>query len=271
MQSFGACEKVIDMTLTLFRDLTVGYMSSKLLSKLDAINFILTHHSPQYYSFLQTCANARNRTIFYSTIARMIFMEDSSVKFRTFTVPLQQIFDGIHAASAGATSAAQLRQNVPAATVTGLFRDLMGISAATMCRRAYSMLFEWLYPAHFPVIVLCLQAWADTPAVTTPLLKFMLEFVSNKGQCLTFESSSPNGILLFREISKVLVTYSTAILQVRAPLFAGFFGTIENRIENAPCAHLNTLCNSKPAKQTRHYSAHKATAAQTQMRTSSMC
>ncbi|EEC75738.1 hypothetical protein OsI_12617 [Oryza sativa Indica Group] len=38
--------------------------------------------------------------------------------------------------------------------------------------------------------------------VTTPLLKFMCEFVLNKAQRLTFDSSSPNGILLFREVSK---------------------------------------------------------------------
>lgn len=39
--------------------------------------------------------------------------------------------------------------------------------------------------------------------VTTALLKFMAEFVLNKTQRLTFDSSSPNGILLFREVSKV--------------------------------------------------------------------
>lgn len=34
------------------------------------------------------------------------------------------------------------------------------------------------------------------------MLKFMAEFVMNKTQRLTFDSSSPNGILLFREVSK---------------------------------------------------------------------
>lgn len=35
------------------------------------------------------------------------------------------------------------------------------------------------------------------------MLKFMSEFALNKTQRLTFDSSSPNGILLFREVSKV--------------------------------------------------------------------
>lgn len=50
---------------------------------------------------------------------------------------------------------------------------------------------------------LCLEAWADTPEVTTAVLRFMAEFVLNKSTRLTFDSSSPNGILLFREVSKV--------------------------------------------------------------------
>lgn len=48
--------------------------------------------------------------------------------------------------------------------------------------------------------------------VTTPLLKFMAEFVLNKAQRLTFDSSSPNGILLFREVSKLIVAYGSRIL-----------------------------------------------------------
>lgn len=57
----------------------------------------------------------------------------------------------------------------------------------------------------FPSILLILQ-------VTTPLLKFMSEFVLNKAQRLTFDSSSPNGILLFREVSKLIVAYGSRIL-----------------------------------------------------------
>lgn len=42
----------------------------------------------------------------------------------------------------------------------------------------------------------------------------MAEFVLNKAQRLTFDTSSPNGILLFREVSKLLVAYGTRILSV---------------------------------------------------------
>ena len=128
-----------------------------------------------------------------------------------------QVLDLLHQASAGGADAAALRNTIAAETVSGLFRDLHGVAQATMARRDYMHLFDWLYPKYFPAILACLQAWATAPLVTTPLLKFMLEFVSNKGQCMVFESSSPNGILLFREISKVLTIYSSSVLNVRVP------------------------------------------------------
>lgn len=42
----------------------------------------------------------------------------------------------------------------------------------------------------------------------------MAEFVFNRAQRLTFDSSSPNGILLFREVSKLLVAYGSRILSL---------------------------------------------------------
>ena len=55
------------------------------------------------------------------------------------------------------------------------------------------------------------------PDVTTALLKFVAEFAMNKTQRLTFDASSPNGILLFREVSRVLKTYGNRILGMPAP------------------------------------------------------
>ncbi|CAJ1338233.1 unnamed protein product [Effrenium voratum] len=82
------------------------------------------------------------------------------------------------------------------------------------------MLFDWLVdnpknPSanRVNLFARALDAWWDDPEVTTPLLKFMAEFVHNKAQRITFDQSSPNGILLFREASSILVTYGTRILQ----------------------------------------------------------
>ena len=56
------------------------------------------------------------------------------------------------------------------------------------------------------------DAWHDVPEVTTSLLRFVHELVYNKGPRVVFEQSSPNGILLFREASRVIVAYGTRAL-----------------------------------------------------------
>jgi exportin-7 len=212
LKVYGGCDDVVDATLTLFQDLAAGYMSGKLLLKLEAVAYLLAHHSTEYYPFVSHPANRRARTVYYQTLARLLFMEDPPLsKFKSFMAPLQHILVGLGAAQAAGGPAA-LRAAAPAETVAGLFRDLRGIASASNNRRTYCTLFDWLYPAHFPVILGCLEGWGDTPQVTGPILKFMREFVINKTQRLTFDSSSPNGILLFREVSKVLVLYGRNIL-----------------------------------------------------------
>jgi hypothetical protein len=57
----------------------------------------------------------------------------------------------------------------------------------------------------------------DSPDVGTALLKFLQEFVQNKAQRLVFDQSSPNGILLFRETSKVVCAYGNRL--VASPAF----------------------------------------------------
>jgi exportin-7 len=49
--------------------------------------------------------------------------------------------------------------------VTGLFRDLRGIAAATNSRRTYCLVFDWLYPQHFSTIIACLEAFSDREEV----------------------------------------------------------------------------------------------------------
>lgn len=82
------------------------------------------------------------------------------------------------------------------------------------------MLFDWLVDnpknpttSRVTLFSRALDAWWDDPEVTTPLLKFVAEFVHNKAQRIAFDQSSPNGILLFREASTILVTYGNRILQ----------------------------------------------------------
>lgn len=62
-----------------------------------------------------------------------------------------------------------------------------------------------------------MELWHHEPQVTTPVLKLFAELVQNRSQRLQFDASSPNGILLFREASKVICSYGNHILNVEVP------------------------------------------------------
>lgn len=98
----------------------------------------------------------------------------------------------------------------------GLARDLRGLAFAFNSRAAYMQLFEWLYPRYLPLFSKAVEVWYNEPFVTTPILKLMAELVQNRSQRLIFEISSPNGILLFREASRLVCTYGTRVLTLNA-------------------------------------------------------
>ncbi|XP_031473767.1 uncharacterized protein LOC116246177 isoform X3 [Nymphaea colorata] len=208
LKCYAQSEEVIEHTLALFLELASGYMTGKLLLKLDTVKFIIIgHHTREHFPFLEEYKCSRSRTTFYYTIGWLIFMEDSPVKFKSSMDPLLQVLITLES-----TPDALFRTDAVKYALIGLMRDLRGIAMATNSRRTYGLLFDWLYPRHMPLLLKGVAHWIDAPEVTTPLLKFMAEFVLNKSQRLTFDSSSPNGILLFREVSKLLVAYGSRIL-----------------------------------------------------------
>ena len=212
LKSFAQCSKVVESSLNLLQDLAVGFMSGKLLLRLDAIKGTLVAHTPDHFPFLAQYANTRNRTIFYATLGRLLFMEDSAEKFHEFMAPFGDLCDRL-----AATDAHTFRTHEVKHTLIGLFRDLRGIASAANSRRTYGQLFDWMYPRHTGLLLRAMENFADDPQVSTPLLKFVAEFVLNKTQRLTFEPSSVNGILLFREISKLIVAYAQRIMQMPPP------------------------------------------------------
>ena len=91
----------------------------------------------------------------------------------------------------------------------GVCRDLRGIFSAALGSHHYTLLFDYIYPHHMTPLTKAAEMYGDDPEVMNPLLKFYTELVNSKGMRIKFPPSSPNGILLFREISTVVVSYGT--------------------------------------------------------------
>ncbi|KAL1520643.1 hypothetical protein AB1Y20_022216 [Prymnesium parvum] len=200
----------ITKALQLFADLAGGYCSGKLMLKLEAVHRMLANHATADLPFLEEAANTRLRTLFFSTLCKLLFLDETHVSFKAFVAPLTSLLTSL---SAETMPSPQMR-----AALTGALRDLRGIVSACSNRRTYSLFFDWIYPDFTPLFQRAASMYYDSPDLTTPLLKLYAELVHNKTQRLTFDSSSPNGILLFRDMSAVLVAYGSRILEYKVPV-----------------------------------------------------
>jgi len=207
-------EHVVAATLSLFHELAAsGAPSTKVLLDFDATRFLLERRAaPESLPFVAR-ARPRHRTTLHATLARLVLavVDDTQAAFAAFVEPLL-------------ATLAQLRTTAPApgspgsahwnSLCVGVLRDLRGVAQAATTRRAYVMLFEALYPDAFEVLARAAEVTSDRD-VLVALLRLVQELVSNKGQRITFDRSSPNGILLFREASRVVVAFGSKELQAR--------------------------------------------------------
>ncbi|XP_034362895.1 ran-binding protein 17 isoform X1 [Arvicanthis niloticus] len=216
LKYWGRCEPVISRTLQFLSDLSVGYILLKKLVKIDAVKFMLKNHTSEHFPFLgisdtYSVSDFRCRTTFYTALTRLLMVDlgEDEDEFENFMLPLTVSFETVLQIFNN-----NFKQEEVKRMLIGLARDLRGIAFALNTKTSYTMLFDWMYPAYLPVLQRAIERWYGEPACTTPILKLLAELMQNRSQRLNFDVSSPNGILLFREASKMICTYGNQILSL---------------------------------------------------------
>nr|XP_055181072.1 ran-binding protein 17 isoform X1 [Nyctereutes procyonoides] len=216
LKYWGRCEPVISRTLQFLNDLSVGYILLKKLVKIDAVKFMLKNHTSEHFPFLgisdsYSLSDFRCRTTFYTALTRLLMVDlgEDEDEFENFMLPLTVSFETILQIFNN-----NFKQEDVKRMLIGLARDLRGIAFALNTKTSYTMLFDWIYPTYLPILQRTIERWYGEPACTTPILKLMAELMQNRSQRLNFDVSSPNGILLFREASKMICTYGNQILSL---------------------------------------------------------
>lgn len=150
----------------------------------------------------------RQRTSFYRTLCKLLFLQTyTDDEFERFVGPLEQVCTQLQSIP----TLEQFQQRDVRYAIMGLLRDMRGICSACINKRSYTLFFEWFYPRHFPLLVRTVEVWHDDHIVINTLLRFMAEFVTNKNSRISFGTSSPNGIILFKETSKLIATVGTQL------------------------------------------------------------
>eukprot|EP00667_Euglena_gracilis_P000992 EG_transcript_991 len=214
LKVWRTCSPIVGETLTLFCDLSSGYSSGRFLLKLPAIRYMLENHSGPDFPFLQDQFNTPHRSKFYRTLANLLFMETTAESaFERFMRPLKEVCLQLEAV----TQREAFREVAVKRGVVGLLRDLRGVCAACTTKRMYTLLFEWLSPAHLDLLQRCAQVYVQDNDVILPLLKVFADLVHNRSQRISFEPNSPNGILLFKKAAELLLGYGHARLAMTLP------------------------------------------------------
>lgn len=81
-----------------------------------------------------------------------------------------------------------------------------------LTKKAFGLLFGWVYPEKLPVIKSLFSRWISDSSSILSILKFWQEFATNKSQRLNFDISSANGILVFRVTSEIINFYGNQVL-----------------------------------------------------------
>ncbi|XP_045506236.1 exportin-7 [Colias croceus] len=218
LKYWGGSEAIISKTLGLLSDLSGGYSCVRKLVKLDEVQFMLTHHTAEHFPFLGVGAGTgemRCRTMLYTALGRLLMVElgEDEDRFHAFMMPLTAAFESIIGLLGPSENSLYASEDAKK-TLIGLARDLRGLAFAFNTKTTYMMLFDWIYPVYMKVLLRGIELWYSEPALTTPILKLAAELAQNRNQRLHFDVSSPNGILLFRELSAAICAYGSRILTV---------------------------------------------------------
>ncbi|XP_074108338.1 ran-binding protein 16 isoform X1 [Cotesia typhae] len=221
LKYWGSREQIISRTLQLLTDLSVGYSCVRKLVKLEEVQFMLNNHTSEHFPFLGNnvaVTEMRCRSMFYTSLGRLLMVDlgEDEERFHTFMLPLTAALESLGQLMGAADTPLFAAEEAKKALI-GIARDLRGLAYAFNTKTSYMMLFDWIYPNYTPILLHAIELWHHEPQVTTPVLKLFAELVQNRSQRLQFEVSSPNGILLFREASKVICSYGNHILNVEVP------------------------------------------------------
>ena len=88
---------IINKTLQLLNDLSMGYSCVRKLVKLDEVEFLLNNHSGEHFPLLGNSISIpemRCRSSFYTSLGRLLLIElgEDDNKFQTFIAPLTGIY-----------------------------------------------------------------------------------------------------------------------------------------------------------------------------------
>ncbi|KAJ3427873.1 exportin [Anaeramoeba flamelloides] len=215
LKSSNSSLPIIESSLQLFDDLATNYSTSQIILKIENIeNLFENHHNFQFGFFQINDETSKCRSIFYKILTKLIFREENKMiltsRFLSFIAPFQTVATRI---IKFLNSNTRVDQNYTL-IIIGFIKDITGIVKACQDRLSFNLIFNWIYPDIIQIFTHILIHFLNlTPIIAKKCLKFWNELTNNAKNRIKFESSSPNGIYLFKEVLNSIYQYSLKLEQ----------------------------------------------------------
>ncbi|CAD6193890.1 unnamed protein product [Caenorhabditis auriculariae] len=208
---------ILDLSLSLLKDLSLGYSAVRKLFRLPEVQLLLNNHTVEHFVFLGPTIDyttMKQRTVFYEALMRLLTtdLSDDDEVFVSFIRPLSETVKAI--CDTISTNSPAVEEEQLKRIIVGLCRDIRGIAVAATTKSIFQVLFDWMYPDVFNILLFSVGKWSNSSDVTTPVMRLLSELAQNRQQRLKFEMSSCSAVLLFREISKIICVYGNNLLSL---------------------------------------------------------
>nr|CAH8845748.1 unnamed protein product [Trichobilharzia regenti] len=217
LKYWSNCEAVLQRTLNLLSELSMGFSAMRKLLRLDDIQFMLVNHTPEYFPFLLSTTNtaipqsstiSRLRTTFYASLSRLLMVDlgEDEEQFLNFVSPLTRVTNQLIIALLSGDPS-NLSQELTKISIIGLARDVRGISCSLNTKTSYQMLIDWIYPSGLQLFNRALDLWPLDHNISVPIFKTLTELVHNRNGRLLYDTTIPIAYLLFTHVSKLLYNF----------------------------------------------------------------
>jgi exportin-7 len=212
IQNPHSLENSVVTALRLCSDLTCGYSTLRIMVQLKSIQRLIEAHKHDELALYSLLASRKLRSVprhhilFYQILGRLLLLDEKEApetEFNEFISPFTTLAQKL------ASSADQeLRQQSTKSLLLELYADFRGLAYAMNDVASYNLFLQWYLATFSPITHRLGQLWMMDETLSIAMLRFMNELAQNRSQRIKFDLLSASGILLFRNISKVVVTYS---------------------------------------------------------------
>ncbi|KAJ1922251.1 hypothetical protein H4219_000113 [Mycoemilia scoparia] len=200
---------IVQRTLQILYDMTIGYSSLQQLAKLSSVQTLLDNHSTSGFKFLESVEDKKPRIKYYNSLCRIRSTRNLvHSTFESFTKHWAEAIDNLNS-----MSNEQFSHQPTRTLILKVLYDLRGFLSAITTKNFFALFFNWIFPSRIVLIHKVLALWKNDIVLQIAALRFIKEFTQNTSQRLTFDVSSPNGILMFREASKAVWEYGNLKLK----------------------------------------------------------